>query len=137
MAPGEVSKIEKLVDFLLEKVAAVTDDDDWIEADGWVGKWIIVGEGGVQKIYEIKDGKFNPTHERDFSEYKGEVTMSVDTFLDLIDAAIHGKGEEVFLAKYRSSAIRYRGEGWIVDSERFRKILRRLGNVGVRGLLKK
>lgn len=137
MAPSEITKIEKLVDFLLTKVAEVAEEDDWQEADGWVGKWIIVGEGGFQKAYEIREGKFYPTQERDPSEYKGEVTMSVDTFLDLLDAALHGKGEDCFMSKYKTSAIRYRGDGWIVDSERFRKVLKRLGNVGMRGLLKK
>ncbi len=136
MAPGEISKIERLVDFLLSKVAEVAENDDWQEADGWIGKWVIIGEGGFQKVYEIKDGKFHPIQAREDNEYKGEVTMSVDTFLDLLDAALHGRGEDCFMSKYKTDAIRYRGDGWIVDSERFRKVLKRLGKAGIKGLLK-
>lgn len=131
------TKIEQLVDYLLSKVKEVAQADDWEEADGWIGKWEIIGEGGFQRVYEITRGQFIPTHERDESEYKGAVTMSVDTFLDLFHAALRGRGEDVFLDKYRSCAIKYRGESWLVDSERFRRVLQNMGNAGVRGLLRK
>lgn len=124
MATGQKSKVEQLVDFLMEKVAEVADDEDWEEADGWVGKWTIVGENDITKIYEIRGGKFFTAREHE--EYTGQVDMSQDTFIDLVDAALHGKGEECFARKYASRAIRYRGDQWIVDSERFRKVLRRL-----------
>lgn len=132
MASGEGSKIGKLVDFLMSNVAEVADDEDWKESDGWVGKWTIVGPEGVTRIYEIRNGKFCLTSEKE--KYTGEVEMSEDTFLDLIDAALYGKGEDVFSQKYASRAIRYRGEQWIVDSERFRKVLRRLSGIPLRSL---
>ena len=130
MASGEGSKIGKLVDFLMGKMAEVADDEDWKESDGWVGKWVICGPSGITRIYEIHSGKFWPTTER--QEYTGEVEMSEDTFLDLVDGALHGKGEDVFARKYAARAIRYRGDQWIVDSERFRKVLRRIGGVPIR-----
>ncbi|GAI98762.1 unnamed protein product [marine sediment metagenome] len=57
MASGESSKIAKLVDILMSKVAEVADDEDWKESDGWVGKWTIYGESSITRIYSIKDGK--------------------------------------------------------------------------------
>lgn len=138
MGSGEASKIEKTVDLLLSKMAGVTDDSDWVEADGWVGKWIITGDGGMEKVYEIRGGKFHTTYERDPREYRAEVTMSVDTFLDLAAAALDGNGEDVFMKKFRNSAIRYRGDSWMADSERFRKLFQRLRSIRtVGGLLKK
>ena len=130
MASGEGSKIGKLVDFLMGKMAEAADDEDWKESDGWVGKWTILGPAGITRIYEIHHGKFWPTTER--QEYTGEVEMSEDTFLDLVDGALQGKGEDVFARKYAARAIRYRGDQWIVDSERFRKVLRRIGGVPIR-----
>jgi len=60
--------------------------------------------------------------------------MSEDTFLDLVEGALHGRGEDVFAQKYASRAIRYRGDQWIVDSERFRKVLKRLSGIPIRSL---
>jgi len=130
MAPGEVSKIEQLVDFLMNKVAEVADDDDWKESDGWIGKWTVLGDNDVTKIYAIKGGRFYPVGEQE--TYTGQVEMSEDTFLDLVDGSLKGKGEDVFARKYASRAIRYRGDQWIVDSERFRKVLRRIGRIPIR-----
>lgn len=133
MAPGEVSKVEQLIDHFMKTLSAVADEEDWKEADGWVGKWTITGAQHVTKIYEVRNGRFwESTPKR---VYTGEVEMSVDTFLDVVDGAIHGKGEDVFADKYGLRAIRYRGEQWVVDSERFRKVLRRLGTIPKRALL--
>ncbi|GAI98572.1 unnamed protein product [marine sediment metagenome] len=132
MASGQSSKIAKLVDILMGKVAEVADDDDWAESDGWVGKWTIYGENSITRIYAIKDGKFYPTGEH--VEYTGQVEMSEDTFLDLVEGALHGHGEDVFAQKYAARAIRYRGDQWIVDSERFRKVLRRISGIPLRSL---
>jgi len=132
MASGEGSKIAKLVDILMGKVAEVADDDDWKESDGWVGKWTIYGENSITRIYAIKDGKFYPTGEH--VEYTGQVDMSEDTFLDLVEGALHGRGEDIFAQKYAARAIRYRGDQWIVDSERFRKVLKRIGGIPIRSL---
>ncbi len=137
MATGETSKIAQLVDFLMGKIAEVADDDDWKESDGWIGKWSIVSSPrtplesqGVTRIYAIRNGKFHPASPQE--HYTGEVEMSEDTFLDLMDGALHGRGDYVFAEKYAKHAIRYRGEQWVVDSERFRKVLKRLGTIPMR-----
>lgn len=132
MVPGESTKIGRLVDILMAKVAEVADDDDWKESDGWVGKWTIYGENSITRIYTIKDGKFYPTGEH--VDYTGQVEMSEDTFLDLVEGALHGRGEDIFAQKYAARAIRYRGDQWIVDSERFRKVLKRIGGIPIRSL---
>jgi len=132
MGSGKSSKIGKLVDKMMSQVADVADDEDWKESDGWIGKWTIIGEQNIERVYAIREGKFYPIGEQE--EYTGQVEMSEDTFLDLVAAALDGKGEEMFVDKYRRSAIRYRGDQWIVDSERFRKVLKRLSNVPLRSL---
>lgn len=132
MASRSISKIEQLVDFLMSKIAEVADDEDWKESDGWVGKWTIIGDQDITKIYAISGGRFYPTGEHE--EYTGQVEMSEDTFLDLVDGALKGKGEDIFARKYASRAIRYRGDQWIVDSERFRKVLRRIAASPLRSL---
>lgn len=133
MGTGATSKIGKLVDLLMEKAAEVAEEDDWAESDGWVGKWTIVGAANVVKIYAIRGGKFFPAGEQEV--YTGEVTMSEDTFLDLVEGALQGRGEQVFMEKYRLWHIQYYGERWLVDSERFRQVLKRLGRVPIRSLL--
>ena len=132
MDSGETSKIGRLVDSMMSRVAEVADDEDWKESDGWVGKWTIYGEKSITRVYSVRDGKFYPIGEQE--EYTGQVEMSEDTFLDLVAAALHGKGEEMFIDKYRTAAIRYRGDQWIVDSERFRKVLKRMGEIPIRSL---
>jgi len=132
MADRESSKIGRLVDILMGKVAEVADDDDWKESDGWIGKWTVYGDESVTRIYAIKDGKFYQTGEQ--VEYTGQVEMSEDTFLDLVEGALHGRGDDVFAQKYAARAIRYRGDQWIVDSERFRKVLRRISGIPIRSL---
>ena len=81
MGSGQTSKIGRLVTLLMEKVAAVAGEDDWEEADGWVGKWTIAGPANVELVYEIRGGKFFETSEQE--TYTGEVKMSEDTFLAL------------------------------------------------------
>lgn len=125
MGDSSESKMAQLVDYFLDKLQSVAEDEDRKESEGWVGKWTIVGEKGFSRVYEIRNGKFYPTSERTY--YTGEVEMSDDTFLDLMTAAFHGNAEGVFADKYAKHAIRYKGEQWVVDSERFRKVLRRIG----------
>lgn len=132
MGTGETSKIGQLVDKLMNQVAHVADEEDWKESDGWIGKWTIYGENNITRIYSISNGKFYRIGEQE--EYTGQVEMSEDTFLDLVDAALKGRSEELFVDKYRTAAIRYRGDQWIVDSERFRKVLKRLGGIPIRSL---
>ena len=133
MGPGETSKIAQLVDHFIERLSEVAEDEDWKESEGWVGKWTILGPHGITRILEIRKGKFYPIPEQ--PNYKGQVEMSEDTFIDLMAAALKGHGEEVFAKKYARYHIRYLGESWLVDSERFRKALRGLGGVPIRGLL--
>ncbi|KKL46381.1 hypothetical protein LCGC14_2346120 [marine sediment metagenome] len=129
MVSGESSKVGQLIDNFIQQLSEVADDEDWQEADGWVGKWTILGgkEGDISRVYEVRDGRFSPTTPRQV--YTGEVIMSQDTFLDIVAAALHGKGEETFAEKYGKRRIRYEGEQWLVDSERFRRVLRRMGRM--------
>ncbi len=133
MGTGQGSQIARLIDHFLGRLAEVADEDDWKESEGWIGKWTIIGPLGITRVYEIRNGKFYPSTEQ--TTFTGEVEMSEDTFLDLIDAALHGKGEDIFAQKYARHAIRYRGDQWVVDSERFRKVLRRLGKESLRRIL--
>lgn len=131
--PG--SNIAKLVDHLMSKVSEVAEGEDWKEAEGWVGRWIIDGPKGVVKTYEIKQGKVISYTAKPGEKFTGEVQMSDDTFLDLMDAAFEGKVDQCFAEKYARKAIRYRGQQWIVDSERFRKVLKRLAHKPIRSLV--
>lgn len=117
------SKVDRLINHFLEKMSEQADPSDWKEADGWVGKWTITGK--TTRSYEVRGGRLCPTTEQE--SYTGQVEMSEDTFIDLIQAAMRGNIEEVFAQKYGRSHIIYKGEQWIVDSERFRKILRKAG----------
>ncbi|KKN22104.1 hypothetical protein LCGC14_0918520 [marine sediment metagenome] len=131
---SEHTKIGALVDMLMSKVGEVADAGDWTESDGWVGKWTIRGDHReIVKAYSIKEGKFENLPTGSSQVFTGEVEMSEDTFLDLMDGALHGKGEEVFVEKYAKRAIKYKGSQWIVDSERFRKVLKRLSIVPFKG----
>lgn len=133
MVSEKDSNISRLVDHMMSQVAEVADEEDWKESDGWVGKWTIVGGQNITRVYAIHAGKFHPATPQD--KYTGEVEMSEDTFLDLVAGALQGKGEATFAIKYAHNHIRYKGEHWIVDSERFRKVLRRLGSKPVRSML--
>lgn len=132
MADQQNSNIKKLVNYFMKKIQEVADEEDWAEADGWVGKWTIVKDinhpvspDNTVMIYEIANGEFKPTSEK--TTYTGEVVMSEDTFLDLVEGALAGHGEDTFAEKYAHRHIRYIGSQWVVDSERFRKVLRRIG----------
>jgi hypothetical protein len=138
MADGQSAEIEErrnpriaqLVDRFMAEVERVADDEDWRESDGWVGKMVLWdGKGKQTYVYEIRDGKMRATDSK--GPFVATITMSVDTFLDLIDSAlgdVSGRAELVFERKYAARHIAYEGERWIVDSERFRKVFRRMGN---------
>lgn len=139
MAAGEAadigtahsSKIEALVDRFMRQVASGTDDEDWREADGWVGQLVLTDtKGAYVYTYVVQNGKMERSESR--GPFVGVVTMSTDTFLDLLDAAFKGRAGIVFERKYAGRHIRYQGERWIVDSERFGKVFRRLGAARVR-----
>jgi hypothetical protein len=114
----------------MAEVEQVADDEDWRESDGWVGRMVLWdGKGKQTYVYEIRDGKMRATDST--GPFVATITMSVDTFLDLIDSAlggVSGRAELVFERKYAARHIAYEGERWIVDSERFRKVFRRMGN---------
>lgn len=140
MAAGEAadigtahsSKIEALVDRFMKQVETGTDDEDWREADGWVGKMVLTDPKGIYEYtYVVANGKMEKSDSQ--GPFVAVVTMSAITFLDLLDAAFKGRADIVFERKYAARHIRYQGERWIVDSERFRKVFRRLSAAGVRG----
>lgn len=122
-------RIARLVDRFMGEVERVADDEDWKESDGWVGRMVLWdGKGKQTYVYEIRDGKMQATESK--GPFVATITMSVDTFLDLIDSAlggVPGRAELVFERKYAARHIAYEGERWIVDSERFRKVFRRMG----------
>jgi hypothetical protein len=125
-SPRQSLRVKLLVDQFMKKVDEVADDDDWAESDGWLGKMVLTDPAGDQTyVYEISEGKMAAA-DQDGRELTATMTMSVDTFLDLIDAALDGRGGEVFRQKYGRRHIQYAGKQWIVDSERFSKVFSRM-----------
>ena len=126
-------KINAIVSRFMKRVAQVADDEDWAESDGWLGKMVIWMEDdpdGTKHpdetyVYAIRDGKMQLTTSR--GPFVATMRMSRKTFLDILTAAFEGKGEEVFMEKYGAHHVAYDGGFWIVDSERFRKVFRRMG----------
>jgi hypothetical protein len=111
----------------MAKVGEVADEDDWKESDGWVGQMILVGAKGAQTyVYEVKDGKMALTDST--GPFVATMSMSEDTFLDLMHAALRGRGEPVFRDKYRARHITYKGDSWLVDTERFARVFKRMDN---------
>jgi hypothetical protein len=131
-APAVGGSVHSLVQWFMAQVEQVADDQDWAESDGWVGKMVLTDSqaGDRQYVYEIRDGKMRASDST--GPFIATMTMSQDTFLDLIDGATRGKGEETFQRKYAGRHIVYQGEQWIVDSERFRKVFRRLAAAAIR-----
>lgn len=103
--------------------------EDWKNSDGAVGRLILCDDEGKHTyVYKMKNGKLRASAST--GPFVATITMSVDTFLDLIDsglAGVSGRAELVFERKYAARHIAYEGERWIVDSERFRKVFLRLG----------
>lgn len=117
--------IALLMNQFMAKVGQVADDDDWKESDGWVGQMILWGKKGKQSyVYEIKDGKMALTDSN--GPFVATMNMSEDTFLNLIAAALQGRGESFFRDKYRASHITYEGQSWLVDTERFARVFKRM-----------
>lgn len=103
--------------------------EDWKNSDGAVGRLILCDDEGKHTyVYEMKNGKLRASAST--GPFVATITMSVDTFLDLIDsglAGVSGRAELVFDRKYAARHIAFEGERWIVDSERFRKVFLRPG----------
>ena len=112
----------------MKMVEDVGEPEDWAEADGWVGKMIISEKSSDREyIYRVREGKMVPV---DHSEvFTATIRMSSDTFLDIVEGALNSAGEETFMRKYANGSILYYGERWIVDSERFKKAFRRMGQL--------
>lgn len=128
--PRQSKRIKFLVDQFMKKVEGVADDDDWAETDGWLGKMVLTDPSGDQTyVYQIKDGKMTEA-DQNGRELTATMTMSIDTFLDLIEAAMEGQGGEVFRKKYGMRHIQYSGKTWLADSERFGRVFNRLAAAG-------
>lgn len=124
--PRQSRRIKLLVDQFMKKVEEVADDEDWAESDGWLGMMVLTDPKGDQRyVYAISAGKMTEVNQ-DGRELTATMTMSVDTFLDVIEGAMDGKGPEVFRNKYAMRHIEYSGKQWIVDSERFGKVFKRM-----------
>ncbi len=118
--------VAALMDAFMLQVEAGTQDDDWEDTDDWIGRVILKRQEGEQTfIYHVTDGKMVRTQSD--GPYIASILMSVQTFLDLMDAALQGKGEDMWVSRYGAGRIVFQGDRWVADSERFRKILRRMG----------
>lgn len=124
-------KIALLMRQFMSRVQQVADQEDLQESDGWVGRILLKDPKGEQAyVYRIDKGRMEETDAE--GPFVATIVMSQDTFLDMIDAAFDGRGEEVFRRKYGGRHIWYDGEHWLVDSERFSKVFRNMSAVKVR-----
>ncbi len=137
MADHRGIKINLIVQQFMKRVEEVADDEDWAESDGWLGKMVITMEEDEEGkhedetyVYEIRDGKMQLTTSA--GPFVATMKMSRKTFLDILTAAFEGRGEEVFMERYGARHVAYDGGFWIVDSERFRKVFRRMAKTGAR-----
>lgn len=152
---SQITEVDRLVNAFMKKVGEVADSEDWVESDGWVGQIVIVyPDRDSTHTYAIRDGTFHPSDSE--GPFVAIVRMSVDTFIDLMTAAssnavacpycgnksqrrkpcsschqvvpdnAEGWAEFLFIDKYRRKHIGYVGDTWIVDSERFRKVFKRM-----------
>ncbi len=118
--------VAALVDEFMLQIEAGADDDDWQESDDWLGRLTLKRRDGNEDfVYHIQDGKMVRSNSQ--GPYVASILMTVDTFLEVMDAAMMGRGEEMWVEKYGHGHIVYVGDRWIVDSERFRKVLKRMG----------
>lgn len=118
--------VAALMDAFMLHVEAGTEDDDWEDTDNWLGRVTLKRQEGDQTfIYHVMDGKMVRTQSD--GPYIASIVMSVQTFLDIMEAALQGKGEDMWVDKYGAGRIVFQGDRWVADSERFRKILRRMG----------
>ena len=118
--------VAEMVDEFMLQIEAGADDDDWEESDDWLGRLILRRRDGDEEfVYHIQDGKMVRSNSE--GPYVASILMTVDTFLAVMDAAMKGRGEEMWVTKYGNGHIVYEGDRWVVDSERFRKVLKRMG----------
>jgi hypothetical protein len=83
--------VERLVNIFMERVGNVADNEDWAESDGWVGQMVIQypDRDSVHKYAIKEDSKFHPNDSQ--GPFVATIRMSVDTFIDLINAATSGE----------------------------------------------
>jgi hypothetical protein len=118
--------VAELVDEFMSSIAIAADEDDWEESEDWLARLTLKRRDGDENfIYHIQDGRMVRSEAE--GPYVASILMTVDTFLEVMDAAMGGRGEEMWLDKYGHGHIVYQGDRWIVDSERFRKVLKKMG----------
>ena len=126
---SEKPRIAQLVERFVAEVNQLAGED-WKNSDGSVGRLILCDDEGKQTyVYEMKDGKMRASDST--GPFVATITMSVDTFLDLVDTAlpdVSGRAVLAFKRKRAARHIAYEGERWIVDSEWFRRMFRRMGS---------
>ena len=81
---------EPRIAHLVERFVAVVNQlagDDWKNSEGSVGRLILCDDEGKQTyVYEMRDGEMRASDSP--GPFVATITMSVDTFLDLVDAAL-------------------------------------------------
>ncbi len=118
--------VSALMDEFMLGVEASADEEDWAESDNWVGRIVLKRqEKDEEHVYHILDGKMTRSDSK--GPYVASIIMSVDTFLSIMDSALKGRGEQMWVRQYGAGHIVYQGDHWVVDSERFRKVLSRMG----------
>ncbi len=79
--------VAALMDEFMLHVAASAEDDDWEDTDDWIGRVTLKRQEGDQDfIYYVQDGKMVRTQSE--GPYIASILMTVDTFLDVMDAAL-------------------------------------------------
>lgn len=121
------SSIKRLIETFMKEVSDYADEEDWQESDGWVGKMVIkTTDGDEEYIYRVSAGRMEPTTSN--GPYVAVMTMYDRTLIELIETALTGRDVEAkFAEKYAARHISYQGDRWVVDTERFRKVFKRLG----------
>ncbi len=118
--------VAALMDEFMLHIEASTEDSDWEDSDDWIGRVTLKRKEGDQDfIYYVEDGHMVRSQSK--GPYVASILMTVDTVLDVMDAALDGRGEDMWIRKYGAGHIVFQGSRWVADSERFRKILRRMG----------
>ncbi|MFQ5874358.1 MAG: hypothetical protein ACE5JL_11230 [Dehalococcoidia bacterium] len=119
--------ITQLLDRFIAEVTRLVDDEDWKRFDDWVARLVLWGNDGKQTyVCELKEGRLGLSESE--GPFVATITMSVDTFVDLVEAALFGKAGSASERNYAARHIAFEGKRWVFDSERVRNIFRRLGS---------
>lgn len=110
----------------MSRMSEGLSEQDAKETDGWSGCIVLHNSKSSEEFrFAVQKGRVQEVAHLDGAP-TATVHMSDTTFLDLVEAGISGKVEPVFIAKYRQGYITYEGARWLIDSERFRKVFKRL-----------